>query len=78
MAYRPRRISLPLMPVFFLATGICGGFTTFSSFMVDNYNMLARGPGMANLSLCGIELVCGVCGYSTGGIKHQVYITGPL
>lgn len=43
----------------FLATGLCGGFTTFSSFMSDNVSMLQDGELVHTLVYVGISLVAG-------------------
>lgn len=43
----------------FLATGLCGGFTTFSSFMSENVGMLQDGELVHTLAYVGISLVAG-------------------
>jgi fluoride exporter len=35
--------------ILFLGTGICGGFTTFSSFALENFNLLHLKPGISIL-----------------------------
>ncbi len=37
------RWNLPQVARVFLTVGICGGFTTFSTFSMDSYLMMARG-----------------------------------
>lgn len=51
----------------FLAVGVCGGFSTFSTFTLDNLQMIQNGNyGSAilniilNLSLCFISLLAGM------------------
>jgi fluoride exporter len=41
----------------FLATGICGGYTTFSAFALENFNMLHQKPGTAL-----VYIVCSLIG----------------
>ncbi|MEQ1553910.1 MAG: fluoride efflux transporter CrcB [Ferruginibacter sp.] len=50
----------------FLATGICGGFTTFSAFSIENMNMLKQGNYLlailyifASITLCIIAVFAG-------------------
>ncbi len=44
----------------FLATGICGGFTTFSAFSIENMGMLQSGKiGMA-FTYIGLSIVLGI------------------
>lgn len=44
----------------FLATGICGGFTTFSAFSLENMGLLQSGKiGMA-LTYIGLSIVLGI------------------
>ncbi len=43
----------PLSYRLFLATGICGGFTTFSSFSLENMELLSAGKyGLALFYIC--------------------------
>ncbi len=43
-----------------LATGFCGGFTTFSSFMHENYTMIEQG-NIVHLALyTGLSVVLGI------------------
>ncbi|HNP00875.1 MAG TPA: fluoride efflux transporter CrcB [Ferruginibacter sp.] len=44
----------------FLATGICGGFTTFSAFSLENMGMLQSGRYGAALVYTGLSLVLGI------------------
>ena len=51
----------------FISTGICGGFSTFSSFTLDNFQLLQAGNYFAaiiniclNLSLSLITLMAGI------------------
>jgi fluoride exporter len=43
----------------FLAAGICGGFTTYSSFMYENYAMLHHGQAANGFLYIGISLFAG-------------------
>lgn len=50
----------------FLATGICGGFTTFSAFSVENLGMLQSGKtGMAFLYII-VSVVLGIAATFAG------------
>ena len=44
----------------FLATGICGGFTTFSAFSMENLQMFQEGKIMQALLYIIISLVAGI------------------
>lgn len=44
----------------FLATGICGGFTTFSSFSAENLKLLQEGRFLTSLLYIGISLISGI------------------
>ena len=43
----------------FLATGICGGFTTYSSFMGENYTMLQSGEVLHTFLYTALSLFIG-------------------
>jgi fluoride exporter len=44
----------------FLATGILGGFTTFSAFTLDALNLLQEGLWLASISYILLSVVLGV------------------
>jgi len=44
----------------FLATGICGGFTTFSALSIENLQMLQKGKYLLSVSYMGASLVFGI------------------
>jgi CrcB protein len=51
----------------FLMTGICGGFTTFSAFSLENYNLLEQGLTGCSLMYITLSIILGIaCIY--GGI----------
>ncbi|MGE5357217.1 MAG: fluoride efflux transporter CrcB [Deltaproteobacteria bacterium] len=50
----------------FLATGICGGFTTFSSFSIENYAMLKDGQYFYIFCYVGLSLFIGFLATFTG------------
>ena len=43
-----------------LATGFCGGFTTFSSFMHENYTMIENGQFLHLILYTGLSVVLGL------------------
>lgn len=43
-----------------LATGFCGGFTTFSSFIHENYSMIERGNILECAIYTGLSIVLGI------------------
>lgn len=46
--------------VLFLKTGVCGGFTTFSTFSLESYTLLHSGRGSVALLYMCLSLVSGV------------------
>ena len=44
----------------FLATGICGGFTTFSAFSIENLQMLQNGKYLLSLSYISTSIILGI------------------
>ena len=44
----------------FLATGICGGFTTFSAFSADNIMLLQNGKYFMALTYIALSIVLGI------------------
>ena len=44
----------------FLATGICGGFTTFSAFSIENLQMLQQGKYFLSLLYISASIVLGI------------------
>ena len=50
----------------FLAVGICGGFTTYSSFMLENYTLAQSGQIISMLLYTGLSLVVGYAATALG------------
>jgi fluoride exporter len=61
--------ALPLQPPsarLFLMTGVCGGFTTFSAFSLETFELIRQGDSgraaiytVASLMLCGLAVLGG-------------------
>jgi len=56
----------------FLAVGICGGFTTFSSFAFENFNMLSLQQYLFNALYIGSSLVFGLIAVYLGNLTVRV------
>lgn len=44
----------------FLATGVCGGFTTFSAFSLENFQMLQQGKYFLSIIYIIASLIAGI------------------
>ena len=53
----------------FLATGICGGFSTYSSFMYENYSMLQDGEIFNTFLYVATSLFIGFAATSFGALS---------
>lgn len=45
---------------FFLATGVCGGFTTFSAFSAETYALIDKGDFLTAGVYVGVSIVAGL------------------
>ena len=56
--------------VLFLKTGVCGGFTPFSTFSLEAYNLIGKGQyGMAFTYMCASVILC------LAGVMGGMYVT---
>lgn len=46
--------------ILLLASGFCGGFTTFSTFALDNINLMQKGQSMIALTYTALSVVIGL------------------
>lgn len=56
--HKPGSISEPAK--FFLATGLCGGFTTFSAFSAETYALIDKGDFITAGIYVGVSIVAGL------------------
>jgi CrcB protein len=57
----------------FLATGFCGGFTTFSAFAFENFNLLEQRFVGTSLVYMAISLVAGVLAVAAGMLIGKMF-----
>ena len=57
---------------YFLATGICGGFTTFSSFSFETINLLREGDWFLGISNISLSLVLCLVATFFGGLLIRI------
>ena len=60
------RKGLPQNAVLFLKTGVCGGFTTFSTFSLEAYNLLEQGDVKASVLYVVLSVGCCLAGVAAG------------
>ena len=58
----------------FLATGICGGFTTFSSFSAENIELLQSGKTLSALLYIGTSVILGI---AAAGLGYKLITLNP-
>jgi len=56
----------------FLAVGICGGFTTFSSFAYENFNMFSLQQYFFTAIYVGVSLILGLLAVYLGNLSIKL------
>ena len=62
------RLHLPAEVRLLLTTGLCGGFTTFSTFCNENLALLRQGHTLTFAAYTGLSLVLGIAGVWAGSV----------
>ena len=57
---------------FFLATGVCGGFTTFSAFALENFQLVKSGQYLTFIIYSGSSYVLGILAVFLGLILTKI------
>lgn len=57
----------------FLAAGICGGFTTYSSFMYENYALINNGQAATAFLYTGVSLFAGYAATFLGVLAVKLF-----
>lgn len=60
------KLELPAELRLFLTAGLCGGFTTFSTFSNDNLELLRQGDGLICLGYILLSIILGICACFAG------------
>ena len=60
------RRGLPRNLVLFLKTGVCGGFTTFSTFSLEAYNLFDGGHYITAVFYMILSMLCCLAGVAAG------------
>ena len=58
---------------FLLAVGFCGGFTTFSAFAYENYNMLTNGFSATSALYIGLSIIACIAAVYAGTIATRLF-----
>jgi CrcB protein len=66
MALSAKHADFPVQGRLFLATGLCGGFTTFSAFSYDNLQLIQNGKIMMALLYIGLSVLCSLAAVFLG------------
>ena len=67
--------NFPMESKLFLATGICGGFTTFSTFAFENMNLMNSGHYLNVLFYCLGSVILGTAAVFAGLLLMKLFYT---
>lgn len=68
-----RHVNMSQDILLFLTVGFCGGFTTFSTFINENFTMLQGGEFLGSLAYTALSLVLGLAFLYLGSASARLF-----